>query len=123
MKEITAIIMIFGLALVQAQVGINTETPQATLDIKSSGDSFTTKALKISNKNNIDMVAVTDDGRVGIGTTSPKQKLEVIGSIKVGNSGDVAPQGTIRFNGSRFQACAKLGGCREGSHWADLHTP
>ena len=36
---------------------------------------------------------------VGIGTTTPQQKLDVNGAIKVGNNGNTAPQeGTLRWN-------------------------
>lgn len=79
MKKIMTIIGVFGMMVAQAQVGINTDTPQATLDIKSDA----TKALKITNTSNTEMVTVMDDGKVGIGTATPTEKLEVAGSVKI----------------------------------------
>lgn len=79
MKKIMTIIGVFGMIIVQAQVGINTDTPQATLDIKSDA----TKALKITNTSNTEMVTVMDDGNIGIGTAIPTEKLEVTGSVKI----------------------------------------
>ncbi len=38
------------------------------------------------------------NGNTGIGTTNPSQKLEVSGSVKIGNGGDTATPGTIRYN-------------------------
>lgn len=64
-------------AITFAQVGINTETPSATLDIVSSGDTNATKALEINNSAATEMVTVVDNGNVGIGDTTPESKLTV----------------------------------------------
>lgn len=53
------------------QVGINTPSPSATLDIVSKGNNSTTKALKINNSGALEMVTVLDNGRIGIGTSTP----------------------------------------------------
>jgi len=55
-------------------------------------------------------------GNVGIGTTAPGAKLEVVGGIKVGNDAatcDSSKAGTIRWTGSLFQGC-------QGSQWVSL---
>ena len=39
---------------------------------------------------------------VGIGTTTPEQKLDVNGAIKIGTSATNQP-GTIRYNGGNFE--------------------
>ncbi len=57
------------------------------------------------------------DKNIGIGTETPTQKLEVTGSVKVGNGGDTATPGTIRYNAEtdKFQGYTKSSG------WVDLH--
>ena len=61
-------------------------------------------------------MVIDDNGKVGIGTTAPTTKLEVAGSIKVGNDGDTATNGTIRYNSTtnKFQGYAN-------GAWVDLH--
>ncbi len=65
-----------------SQVGIQTATPSATLDIVSSGSTNTTKALEINNSAGTEMVTVLDNGNVGIGTSTPERKLDVNGEIQ-----------------------------------------
>lgn len=71
--------------------------------------SSTTNAVTVENKN------------VGIGTSTPAAKLDVVGYIKVGSSdeiGDNTPQlGMIRFNTTtnKFQGYTNTG-------WVDLHN-
>lgn len=65
-----------------------------------------------------DLVIADTTGNVGIGvgTATPSAKLEVAGSIKVGNDGDTATNGTIRYNSTtnKFQGYAN-------GAWVDLH--
>ena len=60
-------------------VGINTPTPTATLDIKSKGTDNTTKAFRIENSATTptEMVTVLDNGNVGIGTATPKERFTI----------------------------------------------
>ena len=54
--------------------------------------------------------------RVGVGTYQPKARLDVAGSIKVGNDGSTCTSdnvGTIRFVGGHFYGC-------DGSTWKQL---
>ena len=55
----------------QGKVGINTDTPSATLDIVSKANTSDTKALKISNSSATEMFTVRDDGQVGINQATP----------------------------------------------------
>ena len=60
-----------------SQVGINTQTPSATLDIVSQGNNASTKALKITNSSAAKLFTVLDNGTVGVGTDSPNAKLDI----------------------------------------------
>lgn len=68
----------------EGNVGINTTTPNATLEVKSkTGTTNATKNLELKNATNTNLVTVLDDGKVGIGTATPTQKLEVDGNAKI----------------------------------------
>ncbi|MDR4951305.1 hypothetical protein REB14_03775 [Chryseobacterium sp. ES2] len=47
-----------------SQTGINTSTPNATLDVRSKGTTNATKALGINDSNNNELVSVLDNGAV-----------------------------------------------------------
>lgn len=54
------------------------------------------------------------DGKVGIGTTTPLEQLDVAGAIKFGNTTNPTPSaGTIRWTGSDFEGW-------DGSRWLSL---
>ncbi|WP_156104466.1 hypothetical protein [Chryseobacterium populi] len=63
--------------LMFAQVGINTPDPQASLDIQSKGNTASTKAMRINNSDNTEMITITDAGRVGIGIVIPDSPLHI----------------------------------------------
>lgn len=63
------------------RVGINTEKPTATLNVKAKTNDGS-KVLELENNQATKLVSVLDNGNTGIGTTTPSQKLEVIGNIK-----------------------------------------
>jgi len=79
MKKSTIRLFILSNALLSgiafSQVGINTATPQATLDINSPGNTGATKSMRITNSNATE--TVTDQGRVGVGTTTPAGQFHV----------------------------------------------
>lgn len=60
-----------------SQIGLNTVTPSATLDIVSSGNTSVTKALELNNSSGTEMVTVLDNGNAGIGTSFPSTKLHI----------------------------------------------
>ncbi|SMC51298.1 hypothetical protein [Chryseobacterium sp. YR221] len=85
MKKIIISSAIFVANFAFSQVGINTPNPQASLDIQSKGNTSATKAMRINNSNNTEMVTITDAGKVGIGAAIPKSNLQVIGGeLRVG---------------------------------------
>lgn len=86
MKKILlfAVVLTTGYATAQqGNVGINTDTPNATLEVKSkTGTTNATKNLELKNAANTTLVTVLDDGKVGIGTAVPTEKIEINGKIK-----------------------------------------
>ncbi|UKB78325.1 hypothetical protein [Chryseobacterium sp. MEBOG07] len=75
MKKTIILLSIISHIIAYAQVGINTPNPQATLHVDGGKDNSTTDAPTVAQQAN-DFV-VTATGRIGIGTTTPSQKLEI----------------------------------------------
>ncbi len=73
-------------------------------------------ASGIGQEGVIPRMAISHIGNVGIGNDNPTEKLEVAGSVKIGNGGDTATPGTIRYNEAtdKFQGYTTSG-------WVDLH--
>ena len=79
--------IIYGTSTTNAaitQIGIGTTTPSARFAISGIG-ATTGRAFAISDYNNLEKFTVLDNGNVGVGTTSPGQKLSVAGDI-LGNN-------------------------------------
>ena len=66
-------------------VGLNNPAVNDKLTVKSAGTTSSYYGLKIQDSSGNNQLAVRSDGNVGIGTTSPAQKLDVNGNIKVNN--------------------------------------
>lgn len=60
-----------------AQVGINTITPSASLDIVSRGNTGTTKAVEVNNSSAVEMLTILNNGNVGINVPNPQKKLHL----------------------------------------------
>ena len=74
---------------------------------EGEGDKILTWNGESALKCNKDVI-IDKNGKVGIGTTSPKAKLSVNGGVQANNDSDTcvaAKAGTIRWNGSAFQGC------------------
>jgi len=89
-----------------SQVGIGVSYPTAMLDILSKDNTDTTKALRINNSSNTEMVTVLNDGKVGIGNPSPLVRLDArvsntdsaIGIGQTSQKPDDAGEGAIRYS-------------------------
>lgn len=75
-------------SLAYSQVGINTPNPQGTFHIDGAKDNAETGTPTAAQQAND--FTVTSTGNVGVGTTAPAAKLDVVGNIKItdGTEGD-----------------------------------
>ncbi|WP_133298116.1 hypothetical protein [Candidatus Ornithobacterium hominis] len=64
-------------------MGINTDTPQATLEVVSKENSAATSALKIKNSDNDPLITVSNAGGLGIRTNNPTATLDINGTARV----------------------------------------
>lgn len=104
---LTAVLLSFATTKVGAQsVGINTNTPTASLDIFSQGDSNLTENIRISNSSNVNLLTLLNNGYLGLGTTSPFVRLDLRGTegrnniIGIGNTNltaSAAEGGAIKY--------------------------
>lgn len=80
-KTVLTIVMVISIFTIQinAQVGINTANPQGAFNIDAAKDNAATGVPTAAQQAND--VSVTATGNVGIGITSPNEKLDVRGGI------------------------------------------
>jgi len=69
---------ISGTGLIGAALGINTTSPIASLSVQGTG---TKNPFTIVSSTNGSMLTVLTNGNVGIGTSTPSEKLQVVGNI------------------------------------------
>ena len=83
-------------------VGVGTSTPTsspARLVIVGSSTSGTEAALNVVNSAGTTALSVRNDGKVGIGTTTPEVELQVVGTVKTSTiTADKAVFGTTTTN-------------------------
>jgi len=68
----------------RVSIGTGASTPSARLEVQGETSDDTTAALHVKNASGDGVLYVRDDGRVGIGTTSPITDLDVRGNIFLG---------------------------------------
>lgn len=81
-KVFTSLFTAMGNTIIFAQIvnsnfGINTTTPEATLDIVSLNNTELTKSFRISNGDLMEIFTVNDGTFVGINTPSPTAQFEI----------------------------------------------
>ncbi|MCD9615360.1 hypothetical protein [Chryseobacterium gleum] len=64
MKKLLLPLVLLTSLNVYSQVGMNTTSPSATVDIVSKGNTNATKALEINDSTNKELLSVSDDGSV-----------------------------------------------------------
>ncbi|SHF20951.1 hypothetical protein SAMN05444362_104175 [Dysgonomonas macrotermitis] len=72
-KKILLLMGIFSFGIINAQVGINTNTPQGVLHIDGQGNTSGTSNVS-------DDVLINTSGNIGLGTLSPTAKIHSVGS-------------------------------------------
>jgi hypothetical protein len=78
-KSIISLFFIaLGISQIKAQVGIQTENPQTTFHIDAAKDNPVTGAPDATQQAND--IAVNSAGNVGVGTTTPSTKLDIVSS-------------------------------------------
>jgi len=87
MKKVKTVMIVFAIGsgfLMRAQVGIGTQNPQTTFHIDGSKDNPVTGAPSAAQQDND--FSVTSSAKVGIGTISPSEKLDVAsGNVRIRN--------------------------------------
>jgi hypothetical protein len=78
------IIFLMNSCCLYSQVGINTSTPSAMLDVVNSGN--TTKIFKVSNLNK-EIISILNNGNTGINVPNPSAQLHTSGSIRLSGLG------------------------------------
>lgn len=73
-KKILLLMGIFSIGFTYGQIGINTDEPKALFHIDASGNNST---APITSRYDDDVV-ITADGKIGLGTITPQQQLEII---------------------------------------------
>lgn len=68
---------VFIVDLLHAQVGINTQDPQAALEIISKGSTSTTQALSVRSKSDAEILSLRDNGYLGLGVTNPAIRFDL----------------------------------------------
>jgi uncharacterized protein YukE len=91
--------------------GIGITSPDAKLSIKNTGGNSSSTILNLRDAGSNKVFTVKNNGNVGIGTSSPSEKLVVDGNIK--NNGDVLPGNVSSGN-------LTLG--RSGNRWYTVWT-
>lgn len=81
--------------LFSQNVGINTTSPNSTLEVKASGNTADKAAINITNADSVSLLLVRNDGNVGVGTSMPGAKFMVKGTGTNPTLNVVTSTGTI----------------------------
>lgn len=117
--------ILFSISMVEAQVGINTLTPGAALEIKGATSSANQKTVQILNAANRDIFTMQDDGKAGLGVVSPVVGLDLRGTspnpiIAIGTT--VKTASTVGGGAIRYMAGTKEVHYSDGSEWFRLEA-
>jgi len=74
--------------------GIGTKEPKARLDILANPPDTALPALRIGPTSGESMLTITNQGSVGIGTSSPGQPLHVVGNVLIGKEWNTSSECT-----------------------------
>lgn len=87
-RNLIILMTLFSTSVLYSQVGINTENPQQLFhsDGKSTVETTNPTTGSPSIMQQTDDVVITNQGRVGIGTTVPTQSLDINGKTRIRNT-------------------------------------
>lgn len=93
MKKHISLLMYLSLSpFLISQVGIGTDTPQSTLEVKTQSNSSSTNALEVNNSSNIPVAELKDNGNfIFQGALMPNGEAGEEGSYLVSNGPNNAP--------------------------------
>lgn len=74
---ISFILFILPFVSTLSQIGINTETPVAVLEVRSSTSVSSGKVVRATNSDNNEILQIRNDGYIGIGANNPLVKLDL----------------------------------------------
>jgi hypothetical protein len=83
-------------------VGIGESSPSAKLEIKGSGVTSATTALRVKNSNASASLVVRNDGNVGIGTSTPSSQLHISGASAIMTLSPIDPLPTSNVPSASF---------------------
>jgi hypothetical protein len=83
-------------------VGIGESSPSAKLEIKGSGATSATTALRVENSNASASLVVRNDGNVGIGTSTPNSQLHISGASAIMTLSPINPLPTSNVPSASF---------------------
>ena len=99
--QLLAVFLFLGFSINAQNVGVNTSTPNSALEVKGNGDTDATSALNVTNSSQTSLLQINDNGRIGIGTTTPGARFMVVGQAGEPTMNIVAPTGnnpSLRVN-------------------------
>jgi hypothetical protein len=99
--------------LTSTGLGIGSTTPNARLEVVSTGSSSATRAMSIRNGSGNQMLTVLDNGNVGIGTPVPAAMLHVNGQLAANSI--MFQDGSMQTSGGS----AVVGGCDMTVAWGN----
>lgn len=87
-KKLIILLTLFSYVSLFSQIGINTENPQQLFhtDGKSSASTTNPTTGAPSLEQQVDDVVITNQGKLGIGVTTPTQSLDVNGRTRIRNT-------------------------------------
>jgi hypothetical protein len=105
----TAVLSVASLSTT-GSIGAGTSTPLGRLGVRGSGNTAATFGLTVADNNNTNILAVRDDGRVGIGTQAPNAALEIASAPPNGAGLIVSGGSSILTGGFTSLGYAQIGG-------------
>lgn len=113
-KKILLLMGIFTIGIINAQIGINTQSPQGVFHIDGKGN---TNGVN----NTIDDFIIDANGNVGVGTSTPKAKMDIMGSVII-NDGNAVKDLILTSDNLGNAAWKEFDRSRGIAHWTGKAT-